>query len=203
LGSGTEPYRRSREARAHALSIHVVHFSGRLNAAPAERLREACLNALRDGASEIWLHFASEGGQTFQGFTLYNFLRSLPVPLTVHNLGNVESISLVVYLAADTRRVSPQGRFLIHPLHWSFEAGRVDHARLREYVGKLDNDLRRYVEIFEERTAGASAPISVGEHLSGSERLVPAAVSISAGIAHEVAEASIPAGAVTWSVSSS
>ncbi len=79
----------------------------------------------------------------------------------------------------------------------------MDHARLREYVGKLDNDLRRYVEIYEERTAGATVPISVGEHLSGSERLVPAAVSIAAGIAQEVAEASIPASAVTWSVSTS
>jgi ATP-dependent Clp protease protease subunit len=161
------------------------------------------LSALREGASEIWLHFASEGGQTFQGFAVYSFLRSLPVPLTVHNLGNVESISLVVYLAGETRRVCPQGRFLIHPLHWNFEAGRVDHARLREYVGKLDNDLRRYVEIFEERTAGASAPISVGEHLSGSERLIPATASISAGIAHEVTEASIPPDALTWSVSTS
>jgi ATP-dependent Clp protease protease subunit len=177
-----------------------VHFSGRINPAPAERLKEACLGAVEGGASEIWLHFASEGGPTFQGFTLYNFLRSLPVPLTIHNLGNVESICLIVYLAGDIRRVCPQGRFLIHPLHWSFEAGRVDHARLREYLGKLDNDLHRYVEIYDERTAGASAPISVGEHLYGSERLVPAPVSVSAGIAHEVAHASIPAGAVTWSV---
>ena len=119
----------------------------------------------------------------------------------MHNVGNVESISLVVYLAGDTRRVSPQGRFLIHPLHWSFDAGRIDHSRLREYVGKLDNDLARYVEIFEERTAGASSPIAVREHLLGPEKLIPAGSSIEAGIAHKVSLASIPDGAMSWSVS--
>ena len=181
----------------------MVHFAGRLNAGPADRVRESCLKALEQGATEIWLHFASEGGQTFHGFALYNFLRSLPVPLTVHNLGNVESISLVAYLAGDTRLVCPQGRFLIHPLHWSFEAGRVDHARLREYVAKLDSDLNRYVEIFDERTAAGSLVIPVREHLSGAERLISAAVSIDAGIAHEVAEPSIPKDAVIWSVGTS
>ena len=120
----------------------------------------------------------------------------------MHNLSNVESISLVVFLAGETRRVCPQGRFLIHPLNWSFEAGQVDDARLREYVRKLDNDIERYAEIFDARTAGARLPVAVRDHLSGREKLIAAAASLEAGIAHEVVEASIPEGAITWSVSS-
>lgn len=181
--------------------VHVVHFSGRVNAVAAERLRDTCLDALKDGASEIWLHFASGGGQTFHGFTLYNFLRSLPVPLVTHNMSTVESISLIVFLAGQTRRACPQGRFLIHPLNWTFEAGQVDHARLREYVGKLDNDLERYAQVFDERTSEAQKAIRVREHLSGQERLISADASVEAGIAHEVVEASIPKDAVSWSVS--
>jgi ATP-dependent Clp protease protease subunit len=179
----------------------VVHFAGRLDAAPAERLRETCLEALKQRASEIRLHFASEGGRTFQGFTLYHFLRSLPVRLTVHNLSNVESIALVVYLAGDTRLVCPHARFLIHPLHWNFEAGRIDHARLKEYVGKLDNDLERYASIFDERTGSSEVRVPVRDHLSGAEKLIDAAASVQAGIAHEVAEAKVPSDSVTWSVS--
>ena len=135
------------------------------------------------------------------GFTLYSFLRSLPVPLTTHNISNVESISVIAFLAGQTRRVCPQGRFLIHPLNWSFEAGQVDDARLREYVRKLDNDIERYAEIFDERTAGAEEAIPVRDHLSGREKLISAGASLKAGIVHEVAEASIPEGATTWSVS--
>lgn len=123
------------------------------------------------------------------------------MPLVVHNMSNVESISLVVFLAGQTRRVCPQGRFLIHPLNWSFEAGQVDDARLKEYVKKLDNDIERYAEIFDERTSGAGKAISVRDHLSGREKLISAAASLEAGIAHEVAEVSIPDGATTWSVS--
>ena len=138
------------------------------------------------------------------GFTLYNFLRSLPVAVTIHNLSNVQSTAVIVYLAGRRRLVCPQGRFLIHPLHWSFDSGQVDHARLREYVGSLDNDLERYAEIFEARTGGAASPLDVRSHLSGreQERIVNAREAVTAGIAHAVEDATIPEGATTWGVSS-
>ena len=147
------------------------------------------------------LHFASEGGPDFSG------LYSLQLPaLTAGAADGAQHRQRRVDIGdrlpgrGQTRRVCPQGRFLIHPLHWTFEAGNVDHARLREYVGKLDNDLDRYAEIFAERTAGAAKPLAVRNHLSGAEKLITAAASLKAGMAHEVANASIPPDAVTWSV---
>lgn len=95
----------------------------------------------------------------------------------------------------------PHGRFLIHPLHWNFDAGRIDHARLKEYVGKLDNDLERYAGIFDERTAAGELRLAVRDHLAGSEKLIDAAASVRTGIAHEIAEAMLPPDAVSWSVS--
>ncbi len=136
------------------------------------------------------------------GFTLYNFLRSLPVPVTIHNLANVQSTAVIVFLAGSRRLVCPQARFLLHPLHWTFESGQVDHARLREYVGSLDNDLERFAEIFDRRTVGAAVPIDVRSHLSGEERIITASESLTAGIAHSIEEAAIPEGAATWGVSS-
>lgn len=184
------------------MSTHVVHFSGLVNGATCQALRNTCLQALQQKATELRLHFSSEGGSTFHGFALYGFLRSLPVPLITHNIGNVESIAVVVFLAGARRLTCPHGRFLLHALHWDFGAGSVDHARLREYVSSLNNDLDRFVEIFDRSTQGARERLDVRVHLEGQERIVTASAAVASGIAHGVADATIPDGAVTWWVNS-
>lgn len=184
------------------MSTHVINFSGPINQVTSERIRDISLQAVAQGASEIRLHISSEGGNTLHGFTLYNFLRSLPVPLVIHNMGNIESIAVVVFLAGTTRIASPHSRFLIHPLHWGFNAGTVDHARLREYVSSLDNDLERYAQIFDERTQGAREPLDIRVHLSGQEKILTSASSATSGVATDVSDAAIPPGAINWWVSS-
>jgi hypothetical protein len=79
------------------MTTHVVHFQGPTGGPPAERLRDICLQALGQGATAIRIHFSSGGGGTGDGFMLYHFLRSLPVPVVIHNIGNVESMAIVVF----------------------------------------------------------------------------------------------------------
>ncbi|WP_155837415.1 ATP-dependent Clp protease proteolytic subunit [Herminiimonas sp. CN] len=56
-------------------------------------------------------HTSLHEGSTDQGFALYNFLRSLPIPLKTHNIGDVESIAVVVFLASTKRFTCPHSRF--------------------------------------------------------------------------------------------
>ncbi len=41
----------------------------------------------------IYCLFSSHGGQVEAGITLYNFLRSLPVELVMHNTGSTDHIA--------------------------------------------------------------------------------------------------------------
>lgn len=183
------------------MSVHIVHFFGSLSQSTVEGLRDTCLKAHAQGATEIRIHFSSDGGSTSDSFALYNFLRSLPIPVVMHNLGTVESIAIVVFLAGERRLACPHTRFLIHSLHWNFNAGRVDHARLREHLGSLDNDLERYVQVFSERTAAATQPLNIRSHLLGQEKILAPDEALAAGITYETAEATVPADAVVWWVS--
>ncbi len=101
-----------------------------------------------------------------------------------------------------TRLACPHSLFLIHPLHWGFDSGTVDHARLREYVSSIDNDLERYVQLFEERTHGTKAPLDIQTHLSDQEKIVTPAVSLASGISTGIAEAVILEGAISCWISS-
>lgn len=128
--------------------LHTIHFLCQVNTATVGQLQNHCLSAIAQGATEINLHISSQGGETGAGFTAYNFLKSLPVMLRTHNISNIESIANIVFLAGKERFANPISRFLLHPLLWGFGSPSADHARLREYGKCLDNDLDRFVQVF-------------------------------------------------------
>ena len=186
------------------MTIHLVHFFGPINQLTCDRTMDACLKAHTHGASEIRFHFSSDGGSTFHGFTLFNFIRSLPIPVAMHNVGNIESIAVIVYLAASRRLTCNSSRFLIHPLHYGFgNAPSADHLRLLEWGRALNSDAERYVELFNQQTHGASQPIQVRDHLFGHAAIIDGATAVSGVVAHEICDAKIPEGAATWWVSAS
>ena len=141
---------------------------------------------------------ASHGGANLYGFAIYNFLRSLPVPVDTHNLGGVNSMANIIYLAGEHRTASPNSRFLLHPLHWNFAAGDVDQSRLTEYSSVLDDDRERYIEIFNERTASASAPFDIRQCLNGTAHTMNPEAALAAGITHSVVDPVVESPRHTW-----
>ena len=161
-------------------------------------LQKVAMGALHEKATEITVYLSCLGGSTDAGFTAYHFLRSLPVPLTMHCIGNVESMGIIIYLAADTRIASPHSKFKIHPMQWNFPASAVDHDRLNEFSQSIDFDADRYASIYEERIKDAKNPIDVRDVLATKARIFGATTAIDAGLTTAIADAEIPATAVRW-----
>ena len=180
------------------MSLHIVHFIGPINHSAVCTIRNLCLQALQSGASEIELHLSTEGGNMTAGFALYFFLKSLPLPLTTHNIGSIESVGVVIFLAGNKRYACPGTRFLVHPLHWGFGSlVAADHARVSEWRDCLDFDAERYARIFEEATAEAGAQDDIRSNLFGSARIYDADQAVEAGIAHQAVQARLPEAGVT------
>lgn len=178
---------------------HVIHYTGSMSPAGTEQIRNTTLVALQQGATEIDLRLSSWGGNNHCGFALYTFLRTLPVPLTVHNVGRVESIAVPVFLAGSRRAAAPYTRFLIHPMSWTINGlVSIDHARMREYVEILDNDLQTYIGIFLERTKGSAQVLDVSKHLLSRDLIIDAADAVGFGLIHAVQEATLSSDAVHW-----
>lgn len=180
------------------MTLHTIHFLRSINLDTLTGFQNVTLSALQQGATALHIYISSDGGSNDQGFAAYHFIRSLPVPVTMHCIGNVESMAVVMFLAGTTRLVVPHGKVKIHPMHWGFSSGAVDHDRLAEYVASLDFDAKRYADIFDERTKGASNLVDVRAHLSGQAKLLTATAAVDAGIATGVSEADIPVTAVRW-----
>ena len=64
------------------------------------------ITALADVAKthdEIFLLFSSPGGDAEAGMAIYHFIKALPVPVTIYNIGIIDSIGNVVYQAGSRR----------------------------------------------------------------------------------------------------
>lgn len=169
------------------MNTHVFHFNVDVTPATTSMLRNQVLTAItQNNADELVLLISSSGGSLDNGFSTYNFLRSLKKPITAVNTGCVESIANIIFLAADKRITVDNARFLLHEFHWGFTAGNVNHSRLREHLESLDFDAARFAKIFDERTASAKSKIDIMKCLHGDPLIIDSVAALDSGIAHSV-----------------
>ncbi|MDH4653621.1 ATP-dependent Clp protease proteolytic subunit [Pseudomonas sp. BN606] len=183
------------------MRTHVVHFTAPINSHTCGQLIDKCTQAIQQGADELVIKIATMGGECSYGFSIYNFLIALPVPVKTHNLGTVESMGNIIFLAGEHRTACHYSKFLFHPFHWTLN-GAVDHARMSEYAMSLDYDLQLYVSIVDERTRGAASPLNVLECLTASPKILDAQDALDAGLIHAVDGLEMPAESVSWCVHS-
>ena len=163
--------------------VQQIHFFGPINVSTAEMFRNMLLNAMNtQGLKGIEILMSSEGGDLNSGFTMYNYLRSFPLPTTVINMGAIESIALIPFLGAGIRRAVPNSRFLIHNFTWTFHNAPTNINRVEECSRSLSEDVERYLSIYHERTAGAQQPIDARLHLTGPATVILNQAAFGAGI---------------------
>lgn len=101
----------------------------------------------------LYFAISSPGGEVGAGITFYNFLRALPCEIVMHNIGSVDSIATVIFLAGNRRYSCQHSRFLFHGIKSNFPQGaQITTAQLREIQSSMDQDERRIREIVVERS---------------------------------------------------
>jgi len=168
------------------MSTATVHFYNSITQETAGVFRNLCLNALLNSQPQpesLMIMFSSPGGDINPGLTMYEFLRTFPIPVTMCNVGAVESIACVVFLGADNRIALPHTHFKLHGFHWTFGQPTVPYHVIAEVYMSLNNATEQYANIFEERTQGAEQPIDdVRKYLKGSALVLNTDDAIIAGV---------------------
>ena len=136
--------------------------------------------------SQIVLMMNSDGGMVAAGVSAYHILRGLGFPLTTVNIGRVDSIANVLFLAGD-RRICHQGAtFMWHSIGFNqTEPVRLDMSFLRQKIGGIVADHRKIGAVVEERTSLAMEDIV---NLLGAEVVKDARWALEVGMVHEIVE---------------
>jgi ATP-dependent protease ClpP protease subunit len=136
----------------------------------------------------IYFLFSSNGGAISSGVTLYNFLKSLPVDLIMHNIGAINSIANVIFLAGKERYASPHTTFLFHGAAVHLNA-MFSLPQINEIQDSLQKDHNTIAGIICDNTKISHEEIN---KLFAQGETKDAEFALKAGIVHKIKPAEVP-----------
>lgn len=144
----------------------------------------------REHVKSLGLLISTPGGDVNEGVLLFNALRTLPITLTTYNVGNVDSIGNVVFLAGAHRVASPSSTFMFHGVGWTVGTPTtLDVKAVREISHQLDVLTTRIKTIIGGNTAVPSVEL---DDLFLNASTKDAQYATLKGIAHVIGDPSIP-----------
>ncbi len=170
-----------------------LNFSSEISEKSVNALMGACAEiAAKKLAKNIYLMFSSGGGSVEHGITLYNFLKSLPCGLVIHNMGSIQSVATVVFHAAeaDFRFAVPHSTFMFHGIAWHIPSPTaLSHAQVEEIKSGLAHSENRFAAIICGRCKLTEGEVRA---LFVKGKTEDTAFALEKGIIKEVREFSIP-----------
>ena len=173
------------------MTTAYINFHAPVNPMTAQRFMAACCQVVEQGHNELYLMLSSPGGHVASGITVYNFLNSLPVQITTHNMGNINSIGNAVFLAGQTRIACKHSTFMFHGVGFDIMNQRFEEKNLRVSLNSLLADQQRIADIISARTNITSDQAGA---LFTEARTKTANDALEAGIVHQISDLQIPKG---------
>jgi ATP-dependent Clp protease protease subunit len=115
-------------------------------------LMDAIDQKMKQGATQFIILISSPGGSVFHGLSAYNYLKGLPVDVTTHNFGSVDSIGVVLFCGGSKRLSVPQARFLLHGVSAGFQNERLEEKQLEERLKGLRIDIENIAKVIAANT---------------------------------------------------
>jgi len=83
-------------------------FTALINQTTVNAISLALVDTVNDQAiTDIYLDLTTGGAGVTEGIALHNLIKAHPKPVTIHGLGNIDSIGITVMLAAKARFAVP------------------------------------------------------------------------------------------------
>lgn len=140
--------------------------------------------------SSLYFLISTPGGLVNDAKAFFSFLRALPIKKVMHNIGNIESIGNIIFVAADERYANPAAHFLLHGLTWNFDAGAlVSHAQIQEINSVLHQGEEDIAQILATQTKLTKEEIFSLYKQGESKGL---GFAVEKGLISEIREARIP-----------
>ncbi len=168
-----------------------IVFTADVQTPQAAKLRDALVQASNAG-NDIYLIISSGGGNVFEGLTIGAFMKTLPVKITTHNVGQVDSIANVIFAAGTTRCANPNSSFLFHGVSMHYERQDFIEQQLEEQY-KTVKRLREDIAAAFAAYTGLSVADTQTLMISGAT-ILSAQEALRKAIIHEIRDAAIPPG---------
>lgn len=130
----------------------VIKFFAPVIDVTINALMNAIDQKMKQGITQFIILISSPGGNVFHGLSAYNYLRGLPVNITTHNFGSVDSVAVVLFCGGSKRLSVPQARFLLHGVSAGFQNERLEEKQLEERLKGLRIDIENIAKVVAANT---------------------------------------------------
>jgi len=130
----------------------VIKFFAPVIDVTINALMNAIDQKMKQGVSQFIILISSPGGSVIHGLSAYNYLKGLPVTITTHNFGSVDSIGVVLFCGGSKRLSVPQARFLLHGVSAGFRNERLEEKQLEERLKGLKIDIENIAKVIAANT---------------------------------------------------
>ena len=169
-----------------------ISFSAEINANTTESLIALLAQQINEGTTDVYLMVSTPGGSIMNGLNLYNVLKALPINLTTHNVGNIDSIGNALFLAGQQRYACPHSTFMFHGVGIDLKAGyRLEQKNLDEHRQTILADTKRIEDLLRDHTTLNERQVRALFKQAGTK---DADYARRVGIVHDVRDVDIPAG---------
>lgn len=169
-----------------------VSFSAEINQSTTESFLAFCAKHVNEGVEHLYVLLSTAGGSVMNGLNVYNVLRALPVKITIHNVGNVDSVGNVMFLAGEERYAAATATFMFHGVGFDVTGGaRLEERLLRERLSSLLSDQRRIAAVMRDRANVTSRQVAA---LFRQGVTKDPAWAKEVGIIHDIRDVNLPAG---------
>lgn len=134
-------------------TLYVI-FNGIINDINATRFVQQVETALNPDIKTVHVLINTPGGHVNSGMFLHSYLSSIPYKVVTQNVGQVDSIGTIMFLAGKERYASTGSTFLFHGVALTSTGPvNIPTALLQERITQLVNDEQRISDVIKSRTA--------------------------------------------------
>lgn len=139
-----------KKPKAKAVKPLYVSFIAEINPATATALLGAIAQQMNN-FDELHLLLSTPGGNVREGIAVYNALMAFPLKVFTYNIGQVNSIGNVIYLAGTRRFANRTSSFMFHGVGFDIANQRFEEKQLIERLAGLRNDQQLISDIMRKR----------------------------------------------------
>jgi len=173
---------------------YYLSFAAEITPFTAQSLIGAVGAQVNAGYNEVHLLLSTPGGQVADGLSIYNVLRALPVRVVTYNVGTVNSIGNVIFLAGAKRFASPTSSFMFHGVAANFaQQASLEEKQLKERLQSVQNDQKLIADIIVRHS---NMPLADVEKLFLETAFVTPDDAKRRGLIDDVINVQVPAGAL-------
>ena len=174
---------RSLMTKQKGINVTVHNFMGSVTPESVNKMVHNVEQAMVTTNGCAYIRMSSPGGEVASAVAAYNCLRAYGDRIVTHNVSNVDSSSMMIFLIGDHRIASPDAGFMAHPVGQGNNLQAISSRRSREMAEGMEFDESRICRIVASRTKFREQEYRT---MMQTGKMMPAPFARRKGIVHEI-----------------